>query len=563
MLSRDCSIIHGKTGSIANNYLARVVNFGFSGTVLIAKGDQPYLYSGYGYANVKKRIRNTIETIFDIGSISKQFTVAAILQLEEQGFLKTSDPISNFLTIPADKRSITIHHLLSHTSGLPRFYGGDFDFYDQSDFIKGVLESKLLAEPGKSFNYSNPSYSLLAIIIEELTGQSFRKYVTQNVFIPADMTNTGWYGDTSWDINRIAHAYTGKVDNGSPRTWPEPSWPHIGSGGVCTTIGDLFKWFLALKGRKILSETSKKKMWTPYLDDYAYGWEITNSTKYGLIRGHDGANYLGFSCDASWFVDKDVITILLCNRWIDNIYLADVMKIKLQELILDKTAIFSLPPNNCYWVENNFLDRYTGVYLFPSGDKFTVDIINNKLRVKAIGQEAVNLLVSSKRSSLLYDELSKKTETIVEGILNDNYKYFKDFLAEKDRFENFKVFLLKKKFISANNRRRCTGYQIIGTTPIWWLETPDTASTSFVIKFDQELEYYRFYWNDIGITEITGAFPVTYSILLMPKSEREFTGYHLGTGTIIDVNFIISDSGTVDGLVVINSGSELRVKRIY
>ncbi|MFW9997730.1 MAG: serine hydrolase domain-containing protein, partial [Candidatus Odinarchaeota archaeon] len=174
--SSSNDVIRGDLGSTLDGYLTRVTDFGFWGTVLVANNNQIILHKGYGFANVSTRIRNTIQTAYDIGSISKQFTVAAILQLEERGFLTTDDPISSFFDAPADKTSITIHHLLTHTSGLPRFYGGDFDYYEQSDYIRGVFNSKLLTKPGKAFNYSNPGYSLLAIIIEKLSGQEYRDY---------------------------------------------------------------------------------------------------------------------------------------------------------------------------------------------------------------------------------------------------------------------------------------------------------------------------------------------------------------------------------------------------
>ncbi|MFW9996594.1 MAG: serine hydrolase domain-containing protein, partial [Candidatus Odinarchaeota archaeon] len=394
-------------------------------------------------------------------------------------------------------------------------------------------------------------------------------YITKNVFIPANMTNTEWYGDKLWDEDKIANAYTDNVDKGSPRTWPRPSWPHIGSGGVCTTTGDLFLWILALQGDTILSEGSKRKMWNPFLDEYGYGWEISKSPEYGLVRSHDGASYLGFNSDLSWFVDRSMVIVILCNRWIDQIYLADLMKIKLIKLIFGGTTDFHLPFGDFIQLDDTTLQRYRGKYMLPSGAEIAVSVISNQLMINATGQEILNFLVSSSQeTSLLYDELTKKTEIAIDGIQEKNDQPFKDFLANKtysdEMFDGFLEQLESYRnhdHLDNENWGECIGYQVLGTTPIWWFETPYIASTAVKLHFEKGVEYYRVYWSEKGIMEINKTFPISFSVLLMPVDGKEFVGYHLGTSNTINIRFVDSMSGSIDKLVLLSGTTKLSLEK--
>src|SRR5438132_1231284 len=204
------------------DYFQKVAGLGFSGAVLAVKDGQILLRDGYGWADEKRQIPNTPETIFDIGSITKVFTAVAIMQLEEKGKLKTSDPITKyFREVPSDKSAISLHHLLTHTSGLEHE-----DFYDQSPeqirlilrdrekFIHRILSFPPAFKPGERRLYSNFGFSFLAAIVEQLSGKSYEEYLRDNIFKPAGMTSTG-YTLPNWNRHRVAHGYNdGPTDFG-------------------------------------------------------------------------------------------------------------------------------------------------------------------------------------------------------------------------------------------------------------------------------------------------------------------------------------------------------------
>ena len=175
--------INEQTISKINTYLEQSIEHGFSGAVLVSEKDNILLNKGYGLADRKQRIPNTHDTVFDIGSNSKQFTGAAILVLVQQNKLKLSDSLIQFFdAVPQDKKNITVHHLLAHTAGLVESVGRDFEHISEDDFFDQVFSSPLKHPVGSQYAYSNVGYSLLAKIIEKVSSTEYETILT-NPFI--------------------------------------------------------------------------------------------------------------------------------------------------------------------------------------------------------------------------------------------------------------------------------------------------------------------------------------------------------------------------------------------
>ena len=254
-----------------DDYLSRITPFGYSGAFLLAKNGEILLNKGYGMAIRDKGIPSNSETVFCTGSVTKQFTAAGIMKLEMMGKLKTSDPIARYLPdVPPDKKQIPLHYLLTHTSGIGSGEGGDYEVVGRDETVKKILAQPLRSEPGKEFFYSNSGYSLLAAIIERVSGQSYEEFLRANLFLPAGMHLTG-YVLPDWKDKVIAHWYVVDEDNGTPLDKPFPYWNLLGNGGILSTTEDMFRWNRALKGDAILSAEVKKKLWTPFLNEYASG----------------------------------------------------------------------------------------------------------------------------------------------------------------------------------------------------------------------------------------------------------------------------------------------------
>lgn len=284
--------VKGEIATKIDKRLSELADKDFSGVVLVAQDGKVILAKGYGFADRAGKVPYTTDTVFDIGSITKPFTGSAILKLEMDGKLKVTDPITKFFKdVPDGKNEITVHHLLTHTAGFRDSLGGDYDKVARDDFVRLALASKLQSKPGKSYSYSNVGYSLLGAIIEQVTGASYEKYLRDSLFKPAGMAKTG-YVLPKWGKDEVAHGYQKDKDWGTPldHAWAEdgPYWHLRANGGLLSTVGDLYRWSVALQGEEILSKQVKQKQFTPHVSEgflsggshYGYGWSI-GKTKQG------------------------------------------------------------------------------------------------------------------------------------------------------------------------------------------------------------------------------------------------------------------------------------------
>lgn len=267
-----------ETGDKLDDYLTTAAVYGFSGTVLIVKNGKIVLHRGYNFADRENSKPVTKDTVFDIGSITKQFTAAAIMKLEMQGKLNTDEPLGKYLPdVPADKAAIPLRYVLTHTAGLTNFSGGDYDVAARDETVRRILNTPLLSEPGKKFAYSNAGYTLLAAIVERVSGEPYERFLRRNLFDPAGMKMTG-YRLADWKKTRLARGYAEGKNQGTPldHAWSEtgPYWNLFGNGGMLSTAEDLYKWAEALKGERVLSAQAKQKLFTPLLNNYAYGWVV-------------------------------------------------------------------------------------------------------------------------------------------------------------------------------------------------------------------------------------------------------------------------------------------------
>jgi len=316
--------VYFSTSEKIDSYLVALEQLGFYGSVLVNHNRETILSKGYGQSDVKAHLFNTSSTVFDIGSISKQFTAAAILKLEMQEKLSVNDKITRYLkNVPDNKKDITIHHLLTHTAGFPGAIGDDYEEISESEFIEKALSTAPLSPIGKTYNYSNIGYSLLAIIIKRVAETTYEGYLNENLFTPAGMTQTG-YTLPHWDSKKIAVGYHLEKPLGKPT---EKKWaangPYLhlkGNGGILSTTEDLYKWHLALLGNTILSSEAKKKYYTKHIKEgnnasshYGYGWAIFPTPRNTELIAHNGGNGIFFA-DFWRYLAEDITIIILTNK---------------------------------------------------------------------------------------------------------------------------------------------------------------------------------------------------------------------------------------------------------
>lgn len=296
----------------------------FNGAVLVAENGKVIFKKGHGLANMEWNIPNTADTRFRLGSITKQFTAALILQLVDQGKVKLDGKISDYL--PAYRKDVgdkvTIHQLLNHTSGIPSYTSVRDFFANDSrnpfavdDFVKKFASSDLEFEPGSKYSYNNSGYFLLGAIIEKVSGQSYEKVLKEKILDPLGMKNTG-YDLHSPIIEKRASGYQKTATGYTNAPYLDMSIPYA-AGSMYSTVEDLYLWDQALYTDRVVSAQSKALMFKPSLADYGYGWVINNAQfgngTPGVPRIMHGGGINGFNTLLIRYPQQKHLIVLLDN----------------------------------------------------------------------------------------------------------------------------------------------------------------------------------------------------------------------------------------------------------
>jgi len=300
---------------IADEYLrGYMATNRFSGSVLIAQKGEILFKKSYGLADHEHNVPNTPKTKFRIASLTKQFTAVAILQLQEKGLLNVNDPLSRYIVDYPNGERITIHHLLTHTSGIPNFTVAEDEKARVQPFSLEMTIGKfknlpLAFSPGEKFEYCNAGYYLLGYIIEKVTGKDYAAVIKQNIFEPLGMTNSGY------DYNQLVLKNRARGYNREKNELANASYIHMAnvhaSGGLYSTIEDMYLWDRALYTEKLIKQNTREQMFTPFTENYGYGWGIVTLFNRKMV-GHNG-DMEGFQANISRFIEDDVCIIILSN----------------------------------------------------------------------------------------------------------------------------------------------------------------------------------------------------------------------------------------------------------
>jgi CubicO group peptidase (beta-lactamase class C family) len=302
-------------------HLSKLEKLGFAGVVVVARDRAPLLAQGYGLADRERQLKWSPATVSTVGSITKQFTAAAILALEEDGLLHVDDTLAtHFGNVPADKRAITLHQLLTHSSGIVDLEGvDDSDPIGRDEFVRRALAQPLAFAPGSNYEYSNANYSLLGAIVELRSGRSWERFARERLFLPAGMYETG-YVSPHWGDGRLAQGYRGTERWGTilerPMDADGPYWALRANGGVHAPAYDVLRWAQALLDGRVLSPASMQKLWAPHVKEpgdthYGYGWSVDRIGPANVVT-HNGGNGIHFA-DLAIVPDSRTVVFLQTN----------------------------------------------------------------------------------------------------------------------------------------------------------------------------------------------------------------------------------------------------------
>ncbi len=355
-------------------------------TALVARKGQIIYKKAFGMANLEYNIPMQVDNVFRIGSITKQFTAVAILQLMEQGKLNLQDDITKFIPdYPTHGHKITIENLLTHTSGI-QSYTGMKDFKNKSsldlqptELIDYFKKEPMEFAPGTQFKYNNSGYFLLGYIIEKVSGKTYPQYIEENFFKPLGMTNS-LYGSDSKIIKNRAGAYAKDSTGFINAHYLSMNLPYSG-GSIQSTVEDLFKWHQAVHAGKLLKKESLDKAFTNYKlnngkeTGYGYGWFLSNVQEQPSIEHGGGIN--GFRTQSIYLPKDNVFVAVFSNCYCNP---PVIIAAKIAALTIGKPYEYQEIP-----LENTLLQGYIGVYENEKGEQRFITMTENQLYLQRSG----------------------------------------------------------------------------------------------------------------------------------------------------------------------------------
>lgn len=366
----------------------------FMGAVLVARGSDILLDKGYGFADLEWNVANTPTTKFRLGSITKQFTAASILLLEERGKLSVNDPVKKYMPdAPAAWDKVTIFNVLTHTSGIPSFTSfPDYASLEAFPTTPKALVARFKDKPldfqsGEKWSYSNSGYVLLGYLIETISGEPYAKFVQDNIFTPLGMKDSG-YDSNSAIIPRRAMGYSPSPDGLVNTGYINMTVP-FSAGGLYSTTEDLLRWEQGLFGGKLLSPASLQKMTTPFKNDYAFGLGVRTANGRKVI-GHNGG-IEGFNTVMAYYPEDKLTVIVLAN---ENGTASEEIAADLGKLAEGENVLLPSERKEIK-IDPKIFDAYVGYYQFTPTFVLHVTRNGDHFMTQATGQGQVEIFPES------------------------------------------------------------------------------------------------------------------------------------------------------------------------
>ncbi|MCC5785161.1 MAG: beta-lactamase family protein [Phycisphaerales bacterium] len=453
-------IVQDDLGIKLDDYLSRMEAFGFHGAMLIEVDGEVVLAKGYGIADRRLNTPITTQTVFDIGSLSKQFLATAALLLESQGRLSVSDAIEVHLeNVPDDKRGITIHQLLTHTAGLP--------YLPRTD---NPLAEQLTSAPGERYAYSNVGYTLLGRVLDAAADEPFEDFISREIFRKVGMNQTWFRKDLPSTQPHMARAYTDDTDHGTPAEMRLPASLR-GAGDIISTLGDLLLWEHALQNRIILDDSSTERFFTEHARNdadtmgYTYGWMVFRTARDTRILAHAG-NYGGFNCDYRRYVDEGMTIVCLSNQFINGRSMRDAVMNNVSLIAIGGDAKWPPKPSTTSGRTNEL--EPGGRFRIDADAAIVVEMIGDRLHLQADSQAAMTAVFlpdanEAEREFAAF--ASRESERVLSGLMAGDTEPFTEHVSPSLQHSAGRS-IAERCAAMIESHGPFTGAHALGTTPV-------------------------------------------------------------------------------------------------
>jgi len=521
-------------------YLTLASAYGFSGVVLVAERGEVLLHRGYGLADRAAGTRLEGDTPLHIGSLGKQFTAAAILHLEAAGRLSTGDRLECFFPeAPEDKRAITLHQLLSHTSGLPYLTTRSFmEERPRSEVMAEMLELPLGAEPGARYAYSSPGYTLLAGVVERVTGESYEAYLQRELFAPAGLRRTGAADEARWRGAGV-RGYSGEGGQGQPLATLGALSKAVGAGSVVSTVHDLYLWDRALQGDAVLPAAARARLFAPAAAiaegrDYGYGWMISRNPRGETVVHHAG-DLGGFNSDLRRYAERDLVIVVVSNARLDGRGHREVALTAVNRLLAGSEL--TLPPAALPATGREA--ALAGEYEAAPDGRFRVRAQQGGLRIGGSGEAALLALSGAQDSAALARsrELSRRASAVASALGAGDAEPLREHLHASLSFAGTSRWLLEEYSALADSLGAFHGVRTRGTAIL----SPTAARSYFDLLFEGGAYPVAYAWGGEKISGFEAEYEIPMETLFLPVGEELYASHDLFTGRTLEARFQMGD----------------------
>ena len=380
--------------------------------VMVRKDGEVVLSAGYGFANLEHGVKVTPTTVFQSGSVGKQFTAMAVMMLVEEGKLSLGDPVSKFLKVPASWPKITIRHLLTHTSGLgdyPETFSLQKDC-TEDELLKMVTAQELDFEPGDKWAYSNLGYLTLGLVVHKVTGKFYGDFLQKRIFEKLGMKTARIINEADIIPNRAAgyRLEKGELKN---QEWVAPSLNTTADGSLYLTLEDMAKWDEALDQQTLISPAGFEQMWTPVElnngnhESYGFGWNVEKNALGHRLIEHGGA-WQGFATYIGRHPEEHLSVVVFCNRAGAN-----------PDYIAKVVAGYFVPglaprSRSSTRIDPAILNSYAGDYRLNNRLTVKMTVVDDHLETMWLGQK---LFLAPESETFFFEEDSDRTVRFIRA----------------------------------------------------------------------------------------------------------------------------------------------------
>ena len=520
--------------NVVDQYFRNLEAFGLSGSLLIAYKDQIVLNKNYG------RNDSLMNFAYSIASIAKVFVSTSILSLEQKGLLKTNDKIAKYLNfIPNDKKNITLHQILTHTSGLGSPYWDDKSNRNLSEeeYILKTLKINLMHQPGSRFAYSNFGYHLLKKVVESITNRTFRQYLKEEFFNSNGIQETG-LKDVVWKKNQVSEYDDWTMEN-SDKSFRNPltSPDFLSNDMILSTTKDLYTWSqLLFKSNKILNDKSKHKLMTVELNNYAYGLEFRKSTKGSTTVYHGGYDsWFGMVTGMYRYVDEDITIIYLGNTHMDKKLRHRWLFRQIEKILFNQPFVM---PKSANYNTSKSVSQFIGLYE-KKGQRLEIkkDEIRNKLIIISNNKAVIKeLIFPSLENENKFND--KNLDFIFKQINQTKFNSWKSLYFENSDFDKMKKSFQKRWPLHVKTKGKFLGIKVLHRFQSSYKGLTENELFTEII-FKKESIYYRIFQNDKGQYYFQNyAIPNQIELYLSESKNDEFLTWSLLLNSQSTIKFI-------------------------